>query len=39
MEHVTYLVTAERMPITCVVTFSSFSEDAGHFSVHQDKQP
>jgi hypothetical protein len=39
MEHVKNLVTADRMPITRVVTFYSFSEDARLFSVYQDTRP
>ena len=39
MEYVKNLVMDDRMPITCVVTFSSLSEKAELFSVYQDEGP
>ena len=39
MEHVKNLVMVDRMPITCVVTFSSLSDNAELFSVYQDEGP
>jgi hypothetical protein len=39
MEHVKNLVMADRMPIVCVVTLSSPSENAELFSVYEDEGP
>jgi len=39
MEQVKNLVMADRMPITCVVTFYSLSDNAELFSVCQDEGP